>query len=140
MANVDPELCDEDYRRVLAFRTELRRFVQWSEQTAKASGMTPALHQLLLAVRGLSSDRPPTIGDVAEMLLTRHHSTVELVTRAEDGGLLIRQRDEDNHREVRLSLTHHGATQLTELTRKHLGMIATVVDTLEHAARPHRAT
>lgn len=133
-----PEISDADYRRVLAFRTELRRFVRWSEATAKASGMTPALHQLLLAVRGLSAERPPTIGDVADVLLTRHHSTVELVGRAEEQGLLGRYRDPDDHREIRLTLTDHGSIQLADITRHHLEKIATVADALEHVARSHR--
>lgn len=136
MPDAEPEISDADYRRVLAFRTELRRFVRWSEQTARASGTTPALHQLLLAVRGLSDDRHPTIGEVADVLLTRHHSTVELAGRAEDQGLITRERDDHDHREVRLVLTPRGVALLTELTRKHLEMITSVADTLERVARP----
>ena len=43
---------DSDYRRMLAFREGLRRFLHWSEQQALAVGVTPAHHQLLLAIRG----------------------------------------------------------------------------------------
>ncbi|MEV4418579.1 helix-turn-helix domain-containing protein [Patulibacter sp. NPDC049589] len=131
-----PEISDDDYRRVLAFRTELRRFVRWSEDTARASGMTPAVHQLLLAVRGLSGDQGPTIGDVADVLLTRHHSTVELAGRAADQGLIIRTRGDRDHREVRLELTTLGATNLADITRQHLAKIATVAGALEQVARP----
>ena len=57
---------------------------------ARAAGLTPAQHQLLLAVRGHDGD--PTIGDVAEHLMLRHHSAVELVDRAERAGLLAAAR------------------------------------------------
>ena len=70
--------------RLLEFRTGLRRFLHWSEEQARAAGLTAAQHQLLLAVRG--HDGGPTIGEVAEQLLLRHHSAVELVDRAERPG------------------------------------------------------
>ncbi len=45
-------LQDSDYRRLLAFRSELHAFTCSSEDAARATGLTPALHQLLLVVRG----------------------------------------------------------------------------------------
>ena len=72
------DLTDAEYRELLAFRTNIRRFLQWSEEQATALGITPAQHQLLLAVRGHDGASGPTIGDVAESLLLRHHSAVEL--------------------------------------------------------------
>ena len=47
-----PGLDQRDDERLLAFRTGLRRFLAWSGQQAEAAGITPAQHQLLLAVRG----------------------------------------------------------------------------------------
>ncbi|MCU1388226.1 MAG: MarR family transcriptional regulator, partial [Ilumatobacteraceae bacterium] len=78
---VEP-VSDDDYRRLLAFRDGVRRFLHWSESQAAAVGLTAAQHQLLLAVRGHAGERPPTIGDVADRLLLKHHSAVELVSRA----------------------------------------------------------
>lgn len=117
---VSDRLNDRDYRRLLAFRTELRRFLQWSEEQAIADGITPAQHQLLLAVRGHAEPRDPTIGDVADALLLRHHSAVGLVDRTVDAGLLRRIRDADDHRRVRLRLTARGARILARLSRRHL--------------------
>jgi hypothetical protein len=76
-----------DYASLLAFRTGLRRFLHWSEEQAREAGLTPAQHQLLLAVKGRQGDQPPTVGDLADYLLLRHHSTVELIDRAEAAGL-----------------------------------------------------
>src|SRR5437016_768377 len=75
----DREPDDDDYRRLLDLRTGLREFLRWSEQQATAVGITPAQHQLLLAVRGSSDPEGPTIGDLADALLLRHHSAVGLV-------------------------------------------------------------
>jgi DNA-binding MarR family transcriptional regulator len=85
-------LTEQDYERLLAFRTGLRRFLAWSGQQAEAAGITPAQHQLLLAIRGHPDPRGPTIGDIAGYLLVRHHSAVELIDRAVAAGLVVRAR------------------------------------------------
>jgi DNA-binding MarR family transcriptional regulator len=114
---------DDDYERLLAFRTELRRFVRWSEEAARSAGLTPALHQLLLAVRGGRNPEGPTIGAVAEALLVRHHTAVELAQRAEASGLLERIRDDADHRVVHLRLTADGEARLADLSDQHLQAI-----------------
>lgn len=113
-------LPDEVYGRLLALRSGLRRFLRWSEQQARAAGLTPAQHQLLLAVRGHGDPRGPTIGEVADYLLLRHHSTVELVDRAEAAGLVVRTRDEADHRIMRLQLSDDGAARIEALSALHL--------------------
>jgi DNA-binding MarR family transcriptional regulator len=115
-----PEPTDEDYRRLLELRTGLRRFLHWSERQAEAAGLTPAQHQLLLAVRGHADPRGPTVGDVAGYLLLRHHSAVGLVDRAEAAGLLVRRQDPENLSIVRLCLTVEGSRRLDALSELHL--------------------
>ena len=109
---------DHDFAELLRFRDALRRFLRWSEDEARAAGLTPAQHQLLLAVRGHDGD--PTIGDVAEHLLLRHHSAVELVDRAERAGHLRRRADRDDRRVVHLELTAEGERRLADLSSAHL--------------------
>ena len=121
------EPTDDDYKRLLELRTGLRRFMRWSEQQAKAAGLTPAQHQLLLAIRGHADDRGPTIGDVADYLLLRHHSAVGLVDRGEAAGLVMRRPDLDRPSAVRLRLTEKGSRQLEALSELHL-------EELEHLA------
>ena len=113
-------LTDADYEDLLALRTGLRRFLRWSEQQAEESGLTPAQHQLLLAVRGHSDRRGPTIGEVADYLLLRHHSAVGLIDRADAAGLVERVRDAEDHRLVRLQLTATGTKRLEALSAQHL--------------------
>jgi DNA-binding MarR family transcriptional regulator len=107
---------DADYRRLLEFRTGLRRFLRWSEQEAAVVGLSPAQHQLLLAIRGHGEDVAPTIGDVAESLLLKHHSAGELVDRAERHRLVRRVPDRDDHRVMRLELTATGRKKLEALS------------------------
>ena len=108
------------YARLLAVRTGLRRFQRWSEAQARAAGLTPAQHQLLLAIRGHHDQRGPTIGEVAEYLLLRHHSVVGLVDRADAAGLISRTRDAGDRRVVRLHLTDDGARRLAALSTLHV--------------------
>lgn len=114
------EMSDADYRRLFDFRIGLRRFLQWSEEQAASLGMTPAQHQLLLAVKAHGDSRGPTIGDVAHGLLLRHHSAVGLVDRAEAAGLVRRESDAQDARMVRIGLTSLGARRLGQLAASHL--------------------
>jgi DNA-binding MarR family transcriptional regulator len=111
-------LSDEDFERLLEFRDGLRRFLHWSEDQAREAGLTPAQHQLLLAIRGHRGS--PSLKDVAAHLLLRHHSVVELVDRAERADLVSRLTDEDDQRVVRLALTHTGEERLVALAAAHL--------------------
>jgi DNA-binding MarR family transcriptional regulator len=121
-------LVDDDYRRLLFLRTGLRRFLRWSEEQAREVGLTPAQHQLLLAVRGHEGDIGPTIGDVAHALLLKHHSAVELVQRAEAAGLLARVSDREDGRVVRLLLTRRGKLALERLSSLHVEELERLAD------------
>src|SRR5690606_18607058 len=103
---------------ILERRDGLRAFLHWSEEQARSAGITPAQHQLLLAVRG-HQDGPPTLGDIAAHLLLRHHSAVGLVDRAEAAGLVTRRRVSDDHRVVQVVLTPRGEEVLADLTAEH---------------------
>jgi DNA-binding MarR family transcriptional regulator len=125
-----PTLSDDDYRRLLSLRTGLRRFLRWSERQAQAAGLTPAQHQLLLAVRGHADPCGPTVGDVADYLLLRHHSAVGLIDRAEAAGLVARRPDANNQSVVRLRVTDKGARQLEALSELHLEELAHLAPTM----------
>jgi len=113
-------LTQQDFERLLAFRVTLRRFQRWSEDQARAAGLTHVQHQLLVAIKGHRGGGPPTVGDLAGYLLLRPHSTVELVDRAEAAGLVERTPDAEDRRVVRVRLTSTGEEILQRLTRAHL--------------------
>jgi DNA-binding MarR family transcriptional regulator len=125
-----PTPSDADYQRLLELRTGLRRFLRWSERQAEAAGLTPAQHQLLLAIRGHPDPRGPTVGEVAAYLVLRHHSAVGLIDRAETAGLLVRSKDPDNSSAVRLQLTESGRRQLDVLSEQHLEELAHLAPTM----------
>jgi DNA-binding MarR family transcriptional regulator len=108
-----------DYSQLLSFRTALRRFLRWSDDAAEAEGVAPAQYQLLVVVKGLS-DVPPSIGQIAEQLLLRHHSTSELVHRAEESGLVRTRPDASDHRLIRVALTTRGERVLAHLAPLHV--------------------
>ena len=124
-------LSDRDYARLLTVRTELRRFERWSAEQAAAQGLTASQHQLLLAIRGHFEPQGPTIGQVAEYLLIRHHTAVELVDRSEAAGLLSRKRDGDDHRTVRLRLTPKSVRMLAALSSAHIEELASLTPMFE---------
>jgi DNA-binding MarR family transcriptional regulator len=111
---------DDEYRRLLEFRTAMRTFLKYSKAQAEELGLTPTQHQLLLAIRGHVGEEGPTMGDVADHLLIRHHSAVELVNRAERAGLVERRSDGADQRVVRLFLTSSGAAKLERISRANL--------------------
>jgi DNA-binding MarR family transcriptional regulator len=117
---MSPRVAQDEYEELLGFRTTLRRFLRWSEEQAGAAGLTTAQHQLLLAIKGHSGETPPTVGELADYLVTKHHSVVELINRAVDAGVVERRRDEDDHRVVHLLLTPLGEEKIEALTRLHL--------------------
>ena len=113
-------LTRQDFERLLEFRVTLRRFQRWSEDQAKAAGLTHVQHQLLVAIKGHPGGLPPTVGDLAGYLLLRPHSAVELVDRAEAAGLVERTPDQADGRVVRVRLTADGEEVVQKLTREHL--------------------
>jgi DNA-binding MarR family transcriptional regulator len=124
---------DRDYARLLAVRTGLRRFERWSAEQAASHGLTASQHQLLLAVRGHDDPRGPTIGQIAEYLLVRHHSAVELAYRTERTGLIERVRDDADQRVVRLRLSPDGEKVIAALSSAHLeelGRLASLFESL----------
>ncbi|WP_283136306.1 MarR family winged helix-turn-helix transcriptional regulator [Rhizohabitans arisaemae] len=140
MVSPPKRLSDHEYAELLKFRAGLRRFLRWSEERAAEVGLTAAQHQLLLAIRGHSDSRGPTIGELAAYLCTRHHSTVQLIDRVEHLGLVIRNRGEGRDRRiVRLLLTEKGKGKLALLSAPHLEelrRLAPLVTTLAGPATP----
>jgi DNA-binding MarR family transcriptional regulator len=120
----EPRLDDEQYRQLLDFRVALRRFLKWSEEQAGAAGITTQQHQLLLAIRGHAGPEPPTIGELANYLLLRHHSVVELIDRAEQAGFVTRNLDPADRRIVHPTLTARGERVLSWLSAVHLEELA----------------
>ncbi len=105
--------------RLAAFRYQLRRFLRFSEKAARACGLTPQQHQLLLGVVGYTGRGWATVSELAEFLQARHNAVVGLVERAERRRLVRKERAGRDRRFVRVCATPEGQRILNELTRLH---------------------
>ena len=113
------DLSTADYRALAEIRYQIRHFLHFSEQAAREAGLVPQQHQLLLALKGLPAGRKATISELAERLQLRHHSTVELVDRLVERGLIKRVRDGADQRRVIVHLTPQGEEVLRRLSLLH---------------------
>lgn len=122
-----------EYQTLAEFRYQLRRFLRFSEQTARTAGLEPQQHQLLLAVKGLPQGRKANVGTVAERLQLAHHSTVELIDRLVERGFIQRCRDEADQRRVLVNLTPQGEEILRRLSLAHQAELRSVGSELVQA-------
>jgi DNA-binding MarR family transcriptional regulator len=119
-----PSVDDARFAQLAALRAGIRRYLAWAEQRARDHGMTPAQVQLALAIRAHGDPAGPTLTELADTLLLRHHSVVGLVDRAEDNGLVERRRDPEHQTLVHVRLTPAGAERLETLSALHLDWLA----------------
>jgi DNA-binding MarR family transcriptional regulator len=131
----DTRLSDDEYRALAAVRYRIRTLLTFSEEQARAVGIEPQQHQLLLAIRGLPPDTAATVGVVAERLQVRHHSAVQLADRAEQAGLVSRASDPADRRRALLELTDAGAQVLETLSQLHLAEMSRLASELSRALR-----
>src|SRR5688572_26743677 len=110
---------DAEYETLAAFRYALRRFLRFSEEAAQEAGLTPQQHQALLAIKGFPGRDRVTISELAERLQIRHHSAVGLVSRLVAQGLVTREQDSADRRQVYVALTESGTEMLERLTAAH---------------------
>jgi DNA-binding MarR family transcriptional regulator len=115
----DSDLSPDQYRDLAEFRRQIRKFIHFSEATAKDHGIEPQQHQLLLAVQGLPEGVKPTIREIASRLFIQHHSAVELVNRLEITGAVARVTGVEDKREVWIRLTPAGRGILRRLALAH---------------------
>jgi DNA-binding MarR family transcriptional regulator len=102
------------YATAAAFRAALRQFLRKSENAARAAGITPRQHLLLLQIAGCESGTATVSGLVDKLALTQSAVT-ELVQRAEQAGLVRRAVSASDGRVAVLSLTAVGEAKLAQV-------------------------
>jgi DNA-binding MarR family transcriptional regulator len=101
------------------FRYRLRRFLRFSEKAARAAGVTPQQHQLMLGVAGFTGRGWATISELREFLQERHNAVVALVNRAMHAKLVRKTQVARDRRFVRVDLTAAGRAMLIKLAALH---------------------
>jgi DNA-binding MarR family transcriptional regulator len=125
-----------DYRALAEFRHQIRVFLSFSEKAARAAGIEPQQHQLLLALKGLPEQLRPTIKTLAERLCVQHHTAVALVDHLEHRLLVRRRPSPTDGREVLVEPTAAGERLLRRLSRLHRQQLRTVAPRLVRALVP----
>ena len=118
---------------LVKFRYEIRRFLRFSEEAARAAGLEPQQYVLMLAIQGLTGDDSPTIGAIADQLQIQHHSAVELIDRSVGRGLVRRTRNEGDRRQVLVELTAKGDRLLRDLAVHHRDQLSQAAPALVEA-------
>jgi DNA-binding MarR family transcriptional regulator len=123
----------EEVARVAAFRSALRTFLRHSERIARDSGLTPQRHLLLLMIKG-APDRSETstVTELAERLQLAQSTVTELVRRAEEAGLVERERSSDDGRVAHLTLTEEGERRLARSFTSHADERRQIRQAFEH--------
>src|SRR3954470_8953078 len=103
----------DDVVHVAEFRAALRTFLRKSERIARDSGLTPQRHLLLLMIKGAPDGTGrSTVTDLSDRLQLAQSTVTELVRRAEEAGLIERERSHSDGRVAYLSLTTEGERRL----------------------------
>lgn len=125
-----------EYRALADFRYALRKFLRFSESAARAHGLTPQQHQLLLAIKGGCSEREwATVNELAERLQLQQHSVVGIIDRSAQAGLVSRVAHPDDLRVTEVHLTPAGEAVLESLTVAHREELRRMRDVLPGLAR-----
>ncbi|MFP3125361.1 MarR family transcriptional regulator [Ectobacillus funiculus] len=105
----------ETYEQLALFRYRIRKFIRFSEEAARAKGLTPQHHQLMLSIMGFATPK-----ELAERLQITPHACVELIRRCEDLNLVQRFPNPEDKRSIFIQLTEYGMRLLDELSEIHL--------------------
>jgi DNA-binding MarR family transcriptional regulator len=99
----------DEAARVAEFRVALRRFQHQTEVVARDCGITPGWYLLLLQIKGAPDlTEQTTVTALADRLQLAQSSVTELVSRAQQAGLVERTPSSDDARVVYLRLSREG--------------------------------
>jgi DNA-binding MarR family transcriptional regulator len=137
IASEASDLTAADVAPVAEFRAALRRFLRTSERNARAAGLTPQRYLLLLMIKG-AEDRSEqsTVTQLSERLQLAQSTVTELVSRAEEVGLVVRERSAKDARVGHLRLTEEGERRLALSFTSNESERQALRDAFEHLDGP----
>jgi DNA-binding MarR family transcriptional regulator len=122
-------------RTLAEFRFQMRKFLSFSEIASERAGIAAQQYQLMQVIAAMPEGQQASIGYLAERMILRHNSMVELVDRAERAGLVSREHDEKDLRRSLVLLTPHGEEILRRLVEEHLKELAPRCESLMDALK-----
>ncbi len=129
-----------DYIAIARFRTALRAFENAAEDAARAAGLTPQRYLLLLMVRGApEGDGRATINDLAERLKVAPHTVTGAAVRAEQAGLVVRERCDQDRRRTWIRLTTDGEHRLAQAVAALEAQRDALLEAIDEVAADARA-
>jgi len=133
MSTPEMKVAPNELRTLAEFRYQLRRFLSFSETATEQRGIAAQQYQLIQVIAAVPEGQQASISYLADRMVLRHNSTVELVDRAERAGLVRREPDENDLRRSLVRLTPEGERMLQELAAEHLKELAPRCDHLIRA-------
>jgi DNA-binding MarR family transcriptional regulator len=119
------EITSAEYRALAELRYRIRHFLREGDAMARSVGLEPQQYLMLLAIRGLPEGSDATIQAIAERLVLKHHSAVELIDRLETHGYVRRTRSRDDRRRVFVTLLPRGERLLELVARNRITELRT---------------
>jgi DNA-binding MarR family transcriptional regulator len=102
------------------FRYQMRKFLSFSEAAAERVGIAAQQYQLMQVIAAMPEEQYASISYLADRMILKHNSMVELVDRAERAGLVKREHDERDLRRSLVKMTPEGEAVLQKLVKEHL--------------------
>lgn len=134
----------ERLRKLAEFRFEVRSFLSFSESAAEAAGISAQQYQLMQVIAAMPEGKGASISYLAERMILRHNSAVELVDRAVRAGLVKRTTDDEDLRRSIVVMTPEGISLMKRLVDAHLEEIsrrgADIIAALEAVLRSGNPT
>jgi DNA-binding MarR family transcriptional regulator len=109
-----------EYQALAEMRYRIRKFVHEGDAVASAAGLEPQQYLLLLMIRGIPEGQEATVSNLAERLVLKHHSVVELIDRLETHGYVRRNRSREDRRSVLVTLLPRGEKMLEEVAQHRI--------------------
>src|ERR1700739_743099 len=115
------KISSAEFRALAELRYRIRLFWREADAPARVAGLEPQQYLMLLAIRGLAPEMPAKIQTLADRLVVKHHSAVELVDRLEQHGYVRRTPSRQDRRQVLVSLLPRGEKVLERVVQKRIG-------------------
>lgn len=122
-------------KELAEFRFQLRQFLAFSEIASERHGIQAQQYQLLQVIAAAPPGQPASVSYLADRMVLRHNSTVELVDRAERAGLVRRHTDERDLRRSLIKLTPTGEQMLRAMVAEHIQELERLSDRIISSLR-----